>query len=222
MKKICFLFDVDNTLLDTDRVTADFERHLSEHFGEEANRRYWEIFEKTRQLLGYADYLESLQKYRLENECNQRLMEISAFLLEYPFSERLFPGAEAAVNYVKKLGDVAILSDGDVVFQPRKVRRSGLSKLFEGNIMIFLHKEENLDYVREHFPADHYVMIDDKVRLLDAIKKKWGANVTTVFPRQGHYAHDEKLLAQYSAPDITIEKIGDLTQIAPEAFSPKA
>ncbi len=140
-------------------------------------------------------------------------MEMSSYLLEYPFHERLFPGVKEALRHVEKYGTTAILSDGDVVFQPRKVHRSGLHALFEGKIMIFLHKESQLDYVEKHYPARHYVMIDDKVRLLDAIKKQWGEKVTTVFPRQGHYALDSKTVSTFPPPDITIEKIGDLINL---------
>ncbi|MDK3157185.1 HAD family hydrolase [Kamptonema cortianum] len=218
MPSLVFLFDVDNTLLDTDRVTADFKAHLSEKFGAAANRRYWEIFEDTRNLLGYADYLEAIQKYRLENESDQRLMEMSSYLLDYPFAERLFPGAASAVAHVRRFGVATILSDGDVIFQPRKVERSGLRDLFGGNVMIFLHKEEHLEYIESHYPAEHYVMIDDKVRLLDAVKRKWGRKVTTIFPRQGHYAHDQKAIAAHSRPDHVIETIGDLVTLGADDF----
>jgi FMN phosphatase YigB (HAD superfamily) len=205
-----FLFDVDNTLLDNDRVAADLKRHLKESVGEICEQRYWAIFENLRAELGYADYLGALQRYRVEQPRESRLLEVSYFMINYPFANRLFPESLDAVEYAKQIGRAAILSDGDVVFQPRKVDRSGLYDAFEGHVLIYVHKEEELEDVEAKYPADHYVMVDDKVRLLSAIKQHWGKRVTTVFPRQGHYAHDDKLVAQYPKPDITIERIGEL------------
>ncbi len=205
-----FLFDVDNTLIDNDRVAADLKRHLLEKVGEAREQRYWDIFEKLRAELGYADYLGALQRYRVEQPREPKLLEVSYFMVNYPFANRLYPESLDAVDYAKKLGRAAILSDGDVVFQPRKVDRSGLYDTFEGNVLIYVHKEKELEDVEAKYPAEHYVMVDDKVRLLAAMKDYWGKRVTTVFPRQGHYALDEKLVAQYRKPDITLERIGEL------------
>jgi FMN phosphatase YigB (HAD superfamily) len=211
-----FLFDVDNTLLDNDRVSADLKRHLKESVGEICEQRYWDIFEKLRSELGYADYLGALQRYRVEQPREPRLLEVSYFMINYPFANRLYPESLDAVEYAKKIARVAILSDGDVVFQPRKVDRSGLYDVFDGQVLIYVHKEQELEDVEAKYPADHYVMVDDKVRLLDAIKKHWGKHVTTVFPRQGHYALDQKLVAQYPKPDITLERIGELKNYSAE------
>jgi FMN phosphatase YigB (HAD superfamily) len=205
-----FLFDVDNTLIDNDRVAADLKRHLKETVGETCERRYWDIFEKLRAELGYADYLGALQRYRVEQPREPKLLEVSYFMINYPFANRLYPESLDAVDYAKKLGRAAILSDGDVVFQPRKVDRSGLYDALEGHVLIYVHKEAELEDVEAKYPAEHYVMVDDKVRLLTAIKRHWGKRVTTVFPRQGHYALDDNLVAQYPKPDITIERIGEL------------
>jgi len=206
-----FLFDVDNTLLDNDRVTADLKRYLTTEVGARAER-YWEIFEQLRAELGYADYLGALQRYRAERPREPKLLAVSRFMIRYPFANRLFPESLDAVEYAQRLGRAVILSDGDVVFQPRKVERSGLYEYFDGHVLIYIHKELELDDVEAKYPATHYVMVDDKVRVLTAIKKHWGARVTTVFPRQGHYALDVAHVAQYPSPDITIERIGELQQ----------
>ena len=205
-----FLFDVDNTLLDNDRVAEGLKQHLKNKVGEGSAQRYWEIFEQLRTELGYADYLGALQRYRLERPRDPKLLAVSHFMINYPFANRLFPESLDAVEYVRRLGRAVILSDGDVVFQPRKIDRSGLYEVFEGHILIYIHKELELDDVEARYPAEHYVMVDDKVRILAAIKKHWGARVTTVFPRQGHYALEAAEVARYPKPDITLERIGEL------------
>jgi len=208
--RIVFLFDVDNTLLDNDRVTADLKHHLEKEVGREGSQCYWICFEKLRKELGYADYLGALQRYRNENPHDPRLLTISRFLIDYPFANRLFPNSLDVLGHVKQWGPAVILSDGDVVFQPLKVERSGLSDAVNGNVLIYVHKERELEDVAKRFPADHYVMVDDKLRILAAIKKIWGRGVTTVFVRQGHYALDPRILAAYPAADVGIERIGDL------------
>jgi FMN phosphatase YigB (HAD superfamily) len=205
-----FFFDVDNTLLDNDRVAEDLKRYLVQKVGDSCAGRYWEIFEQLRTELGYADYLGALQRYRIERPRDPKLLAVSHFMINYPFANRLFPESLDAVEHVRRLGQAVILSDGDVVFQPRKVDRSGLYERFEGHVLIYIHKELELDDVEAKYPAEHYLMVDDKVRILMAIKKHWGARVTTVFPRQGHYALDAAQVAQYPKPDITIERIGEL------------
>ena len=211
-----FFFDVDNTLLDNDRVTEDLKRHLAKKVGEASERRYWEIFEELRTELGYADYLGALQRYRIEQPREQKLLAVSHFMVNYPFANQLFPEALAAVAHARGLGRPVILSDGDVVFQPLKIDRSGLYEIFEGHVLIYIHKERELDDVQARYPATHYVMVDDKVRILAAIKKYWGAQVTTVFPRQGHYALDAGLVAEYPKPDITLERVGELQKYSLE------
>jgi phosphoglycolate phosphatase-like HAD superfamily hydrolase len=209
---VVFLLDVDNTLLDNDRIVADLKDHLTQAFGAERQERYWAIFEKLRVELGYADYLGALQRYRAENPRDPHFLEISSYLLDYPFASRLFPGSLDVIERLRALGPTVILSDGDVVFQPRKVERSGLFKAVEGRVLIYIHKEQELDDVEKRYPADLYVLVDDKLRILTEVKKVWGPRLTTVFPRQGHYAHDAKALATYPPADITIERIGDLLQ----------
>jgi FMN phosphatase YigB (HAD superfamily) len=210
VSRIVFLFDVDNTLLDNDRVTADLQHHLESEVGPERARHYWRIFEQLRSELGYADYLGALQRYRAEYPRDLRLLTVSHFLINYPFADRLFPGALDIIKHVGQWGISVILSDGDVVFQPLKVDRSGLAEAVAGRVLIYVHKETELDDVEAHYPAEHYVLVEDKLRLLTAIKKVWGARVTTVFVRQGHYATDPKIVATYPAADIQIERIGDL------------
>ena len=213
--KIVFLFDVDNTLLDNDRVMADLRHYLEKEIGIEGMQCYWDIFEQLRDELGYADYLGALQRYRSENPHDLRLFAVSRFLIDYPFATRLFPHALDVVERVKQWGPAVILSDGDVVFQPRKVERSGLFEAVNGNVLIYAHKERELDEVAQRFPADHYVMVDDKLRILAAIKNTWGKRVTTVFVRQGHYAHDSKTLAAYPPADVAFKQIGDLLNANP-------
>jgi FMN phosphatase YigB (HAD superfamily) len=211
-----FFFDVDNTLVDNDRVADDLRHHLRAKVGETSAERYWQIFEQLRAELGYADYLGALQRYRVEQPNDPKLLEVSYFMVNYPFANRLFPESLDAVEHAQRMGQPVILSDGDVVFQPRKVDRSGLYDAFEGNVLIYVHKELELVDVEAKYPAKHYVMVDDKVRILTAIKRHWGARVTTVFPRQGHYALDAALVAQFPKPDITIERIGELQKYSLE------
>jgi FMN phosphatase YigB (HAD superfamily) len=206
---VVFLVDVDNTLLDNDCVTADLRRHLDEAVGPEGRARYWAHFEQLRVELGYADYLGALQRYRLEFPRDLRLLTVSAFLVDYPFANRLYPGSLDVLERFRGWGPTVILSDGDVVFQPRKVQRSGLAEAVDG-VLIYVHKERELDDVERRYPAAHYVLVDDKLRVLTAVKRAWGARVTTVFPRQGHYAHDPETLASHPAADLTVERIGDL------------
>jgi len=208
-----FLLDVDNTLLDNDAVTADLKKHLVDSFGDGRARRYWELFEQLRAELGYADYLGALQRYRRENPRDTGLLQASLFLLHYPFANRIYPGALDAIHQLERRGRVAILSDGDVVFQPRKIERSGVWGAVEGNVLIYIHKERMLDDVEQRYPAEHYVMVDDKIRILTAMKDVWGDRLTTVFVRQGHYAMDAEAVAKYPPADVTIEQIGELRDL---------
>ena len=207
---VVFLVDVDNTLLDNDRVVADLMRYLEREVGTERQRRYWTIFEELREELGYADYLGALQRYRVENPRDSHLLSMSYFLVNYPFANRLYPESLDVLEHLRQWGPTVILSDGDVVFQPRKVERSGLLDATERNVLIYIHKEVELEDVERRYPAERYVLVDDKLRILDAVKKAWGTRVTTVFPRQGHYATDPKALDGYRAADVTIERIGEL------------
>jgi FMN phosphatase YigB (HAD superfamily) len=210
--EVVFLFDVDNTLLDNDRVTADLRRYLEQSFGLEVRDRYFTIFEELRAELGYADYLGTLQRYRHEATYDPKLLLISEYLVDYPFANRLYPGSLDALEHVRQWGPTVILSDGDVVFQPRKVRRSSLWDAVEGRVLIYIHKELMLDDVERRYPARRYVMVDDKLRILAAMKNIWGDRLTSVFPRQGHYALDPAIIGAYPAPDVTIERIGELVR----------
>ena len=212
-KKLVFLFDVDNTLLDNDRVTADLKRQLEREVGHERQERYWVIFEELRAELGYADYLGALQRYRAIYPRDPRVLTVSHFLLHYPFANRLFPNSLDAVDHVKQFGTPVILTDGDVVFQPHKIHDSGLYEAFDGAVLVYIHKEIELEDVERRYPADHYVLIDDKLRILTAVKKIWNERVTTVFVRQGHYAFDEKAISAYPRADLTIEHIGELIEL---------
>jgi FMN phosphatase YigB (HAD superfamily) len=207
---IVFLVDVDNTLLDNDGIQQDLKDHLERAFGLVARERYWRIQEDLFAELGYPDYLGSLQRYRVEHPLEVELLSVSSFLLDYPFADRLFPAALEVLKRLRSLGPTVILSGGDVVFQPRKVERAGLSDAVDGRVLIYIHKEEALDDVERRYPAAHYVLLDDKLRILEAVKRVWGGRVTTVFPRQGIYAHDPQVISAFAPADITIERIGDL------------
>jgi FMN phosphatase YigB (HAD superfamily) len=207
--RVVFLLDVDNTLLDNDRVASDLRRFLTLEVGEERQVRYWDLFEELRAELGYADYLGALQRYRIEYPRDPHLFALSSFLIDYPFADRLYPHALETVRHLSCLGPTVILTDGDVVFQPHKIRRSGLYAAVEGRVLIYIHKERELEDVQTRYPANHYVFVDDKARLLEAVKGAWGPRVTTVFPRQGHYAMEPDV-ARYAVPDLTIGRIGDL------------
>lgn len=209
-----FLFDVDNTLLDNDSMSNDLRAYLTEAFGAARQERYWAIFEELRAELGYADYLGALQRYRVENLRDPHMLAASNYLVSYPFAERLYPGALDLLTRLRAHGLVVVLSDGDVVFQPRKIARSGIWDAVEGNVLIYIHKEQMLDDVEARYPAAHYVMVDDKVHILAKMKAIWGDRLTTVFVRQGHYAHDRRLLDANPPADIAIERIGDLADDA--------
>jgi FMN phosphatase YigB (HAD superfamily) len=211
--QVVFLLDVDNTLLDNDQVEADLKAHLQQAVGAERQQRYWELFEQLRKELGYADYLGALQRYRDENPRDTHLLTLSLYLLNYPFAQRLYPGVLDVIQRLAAWGPVVILSDGDVVFQPYKIERSGVWQAVSGNVLIYIHKEHMLDDVEARYPARQYVMVDDKLRILDALKRQWGKRVTTVFPRQGHYAHDSQILASYPAADISVGHISDLAAL---------
>ena len=220
--RVVFLFDVDNTLLDNDRVAADLQRHLVSELGAEGPQEYWRIFEQLRTELGYADYLGALQKYRNKHPRAVNLVCVSDFLINYPFADRLFPDALKVIEHLQQWGSAVILSDGDVVFQPLKISRSGLANAVSGRVLIYVHKEQELDEVEQRYPAEHYVLVDDKLRILAAAKKFWGSRVTTIFVRQGHYAVDPKILDSYPPADISIGRIGDLLQYhLPELLNPK-
>ncbi len=208
--RVVFLFDIDNTLLNNDHVTADLQKHLTREVGPAGAERYWRVFEQMRGELGYADYLGALQQCRRQHPDDLRLLTVSRFMVEYPFANRLFPNSLDALAHVRQWGPTVLLSDGDVVFQPRKSDRSGLTEAVDGRVLIFTHKEKSLDNVLERYPARHYVMVDDKIRILTAMKKVWGKRLTTVFVRQGHYALDAKAVAAYPPADVSIERIGDL------------
>src|SRR6201987_3328737 len=207
---LVLLFDVDNTLIDNDRVQAHLSEHLEQTYGRATRDRYWQIFEDLRSELGYADYLGALERYRVEDLHRPEVLRMSNWLVDYPFADRLYPGALEAVKHVQQWGPAVILSDGDAVFQPRKVERSGLWRAVDNRVLIYIHKECELEYVERLYPANHYVLIDDKLHILAAVKKIWGERVTTVFPKQGHYALDPQALAEYPAADIALARIADL------------
>ena len=205
-----FLVDVDNTLLDNDHIQADLKRHLEHEFGAACRDRYWAILEQLFSEMGYRDYLGALQRYRVEHPRDIHLLSMSSYLVDYPFANRLYPGALDVLERFRGWAPTVVLSDGDVVFQPRKVERSGIAEAVEGNVLIYIHKEEELQDVEQRYPARHYVLVDDKPRILASVKKIWGDRVTTILPRQGQYANDRDVVASLPTPDLIVERIGDL------------
>jgi FMN phosphatase YigB (HAD superfamily) len=208
-----FLFDVDDTLLDNDSVQDDLGQQVLTTFGKEAYDRFWAIFEEQRNKHIYVDYLGTLERFRLEHMDDVRALRLSAWFLGYPFTERLYPEALAAVEHVRQWGLPVILTDGDGVFQPHKLVRAGLWGAFDGHVLNCVHKEKELDAVERAYPARHYVMIDDKLKLLNAVKRIWGSRVTTVFPRQGHYANDPQILSEEKPADVSVERIADVLSL---------
>jgi FMN phosphatase YigB (HAD superfamily) len=213
-----FLFDVDNTLLDNDKIQQDLRNHLIRTVGEECEESYWNTLEELRSELGYVDYLGSLQRFRSAHPRDLQILNVSKYLIEYPFANRLYPGSLDAVTHVQKWGPAVILSDGDAVFQPWKVERSGLAEAFHRHVLIYIHKEDMLDDVEQRFPAEHYVVFDDKLRILDAIKKMWKDKVTTVFVDQGHYAKDPENLSRFSHGDVQVYRIGEVAELPRSRF----
>jgi hypothetical protein len=205
-----FLVDVDNTLLDNDHIQTDLKRHLEREFGAASRDRYWAILEQLFNELGYRDYLGALQRFRVEHPKDIHLLSMSSYLVDYPFANRLYPGALDVLERFRGWARTVILSDGDVVFQPRKVERSGIFETVDGHVLIYIHKEEELADVEQRYPAGHYVLVDDKPRILAAVKKVWGDRVTTVLPRQGQFAHAPDAASYRPAADLTVERIGDL------------
>jgi FMN phosphatase YigB (HAD superfamily) len=216
--EVVFLLDVDNTLLDNDRFAADLGERLEAAFGASERARYWTIFGQLREQLGLADYLGSLQMFRTGLDDHPELLAMSEFLLEYPFTARLFPRALETVAHLRTLGLPVVLSDGDIVYQPRKIQRSGIWDAVEGRVMIYLHKERVLDHMQQRYAAKHYVMVDDKPNLLAAMKTVLKDKLTTVFVRQGHYAAAPESGSVAPSPDMTIERIGDLIDHHPSDF----
>ena len=212
MDDLVILFDVDNTLLDNDRVQADLAAHLESEYGAKARDRYQEIFEQIRGELGYADYLGALERYRVETMHDPRILRMASWLVDYPFADRLYPDALVAVAQARKFGHPVVLSDGDAVFQPHKVVRSGIWPAFNDDVLIYIHKEQELADVERLYPARHYVMVDDKLRILTAMKRIWGSRLTTIFPRQGHYANDPAELAKYPPADFAVDHVFEVAR----------
>jgi FMN phosphatase YigB (HAD superfamily) len=211
---IVFLVDVDDTLLENDRIQEDFKRHIEREFGARCRDRFWTIQEQLFQELGYRDYLGALQRFRIEHPYERHLVTAANYLVDYPFANRLYPGTLDVLEKFRRWGRTVILTDGDVVFQPRKVQRSGIFEAVGGHVLIYIHKEQALEDVERRYPADHYVVVDDKLRILAAIRKAWRNRVTTVCPRQGKFANDPKAVAAYpGAADVWVERISDLLSL---------
>jgi FMN phosphatase YigB (HAD superfamily) len=213
-----FLFDVDNTLLDNDRVHDDLDTYLVRVFGAESAQAYWAIYDDLRDRLGYADYLGAIQRFRLECGDEIRAQDLAAFMLEYDFAARLYPGALDGIRHLSRFGPCVVLSDGDVVLQPRKISVSGIADAVVGRVLIYVHKERMLEDVARRFPARHYVAIEDKLRVLDGMKQQWRDRLTTVFVRQGHYANDPDARTKYPPAQIRLTDVRELCDLDADAF----
>ena len=210
---VTFFVDVDNTLLDNDRIRSDIEEHLAAAYGSEVADRYWAIQERRFIELGYRDYLGAVQEWWEAEGAGSRLLSFSRYLLDYPFTDRLYLGAIAVLARLRSLGPTVVLTDGDAVFQPHKVERAGIARAVDGHVLVYVHKEEELDDVERRYPGDRYVLVDDKLRILTAAKEFWGERVTTVLPLQGQFANDPATAAAHPAADVTVEGIGDLLDL---------
>ncbi len=208
-----FLFDVDNTLLDHDRVKQDLGALLDSRIFDGASEHYWSAYEAIRAETGQADFLASFQRCWIDSECNPHWLPAADLMLDYPYSDRLYPGALHVLEHVSRFAMVAIVSDGDAVLQPRKIRRAGLWQAVDGRVLIYQNKQQRLADIAHRFPAQHYVMIDDKPDVLVHMKSAWSSRLTTVFPRQGHYAHDQEHRHDQPEPDISIDHIGDMLKL---------
>lgn len=217
-QKIMFLFDVDNTLFDNDRFNDDLDARLKRDFGVDGRERYRKHYEALRDELGYADYLGAVQRLRDEYDDDPKLLQLAEFILDYPFADSLYLHALDAIAHLRSHGMPVILSDGDMVLQPRKVMRSGLWEAMVGQVSITLHKQHQTDDVQRRWPAEHYVMIEDKPLLLAEMKRKMDAQLTTVFVQQGHYAAEQQLSKNDPTPDITLGCIGDLRSLVAQDF----
>jgi FMN phosphatase YigB (HAD superfamily) len=212
---VVFLVDVDDTLLDNDRFRDDVEAHLAADYGEPARDAYWTIQERRFAELGYRDYLGAVQEWWLAEGMDPELLGVASYLLDYPYAERLYAGALEALAHLRAAGRTVVVTDGDAVFQPRKIERAGIRDVVDPDVLVYVHKEEELDDVERRYPAERYVLVDDKLRILTAAKQYWGERVTTVLPRQGQFANDPGIAAANPAADVTVERIADLLDLDP-------
>ena len=219
---VMFLVDMDNTLVDNDRFGADLHDTLTQAFGADQCARYWALYEELRQSSGVADYIGALQRFRTGLENDPALLQMSRYLLDYPFADRFYPHALETLAHLRSLGPTAILSDGDIVFQPRKIQRSGAWDAVRGEVLVYIHKQHMLVGIQQRYPAAHYVMVDDKPNILTEMKRGMGDKLTTVFVQQGHYAADAIAEGLELEPDMRIACIGDLRKLTLADFLPDA
>jgi FMN phosphatase YigB (HAD superfamily) len=226
------LLDVDNTLLDNDRFAVDLSAYLLKQFGADGRDRYWRLFAQRRDDLGYADYLGAVQAFRGGYDDDRDRLGLSAFVLDYPFAERLYPRALEVLAHLRACAPTVIFTEGDLVFQPRKLRSAGIWDAAGGQAIVCLHKTFALTLLHRRYPAAHYFMIDDKPALLAAMKRLLGTALTTVLVHQGQYARESSagfqerrvppLPSTRPRPDLEIERIADLLGRDPTRWGPSA
>lgn len=214
-RSIVFLLDVDNTLLDNDRLKEDLQRRFLTLLGQERSDRFWQIYEEVRRDEDYVDYPLTFKRIAEEQNDPELRTSLETVLEGLQFSSYLYPGVLGTLAYLRTLGTPVILSDGDQVFQPYKIRYSGLERAVDGHVLIYVHKEQELPRVFAHFPADHYVAVDDKPRILAALETECPTTFTTVLVLQGKYAVPG---AFTPAPDYVIDRIAALHSFSKERF----
>ncbi len=207
-----FLLDCDNTLLDNDALKADLDVRLRAFLGESLVERFWVVYEGVRGLRGTVDFPLTFERFREDLPDGATLERVRSIIMDYPFAEHVYPATLSTLRYLRRIGLPAIVSDGDSVYQPRKIERSKLADAVEGRVLVYVHKEEHLDEILARWPSDLYVMVDDKARILSATKERFPDRFVTVHVRQGHYGTDPERFAV--PPDVSIEHIGDLRDIS--------
>lgn len=220
MPSIVFLVDVDNTLLDNDRVKANLDDHLRAVVGSRLAQCFWDIYEQVRKEKGVVDIPAALISFREQTPATEMdeytYQHIHSMFEHYPFDKALYPGALETIGHLKTLGTVVIVSDGDLHFQAEKIFNSSLANAVDGRVLLYTHKQDHLSEIMEHYPADHYVILDDKPDILADTKKILGPKVTTVLVKQGKYAAGK--LPGHFIPDMTTDHIGDLRGYSREQF----
>ncbi len=220
MPTLVFLIDVDNTLIDNDAVKKDLDEHITVELGPALAARFWEIYEQARKERETVDIPLALSRLRTQTSLadmdEQTYLHVHSIFDNYPFFERLYPGTLETLHYLRTLGLTVIVSDGDRFFQAEKIFASNLAEAVEGRVLIYIHKQQHLDEIVRQYPADHYVMIDDKPEILADTKELWGKRVTTAFVQQGKYAAEQK--PPNFAPDISVLHIADLRNYSATQF----
>jgi hypothetical protein len=215
--RLTFFLDVDNTLLDNDAAKREMDHRMDLLIGEEGSNRFWEIYEEIRTEQTVVDIPRTLARLSAEGEDPEIRFLLADLFMRFPFANYVYPASSATIAYLRTLGTVAILSDGDAIYQTAKIFRSGLSAAVDGYAHVYAHKEEHLDELMGAFPADHYVLVDDKPGVIERVSARLTAPLTTIFVRQGRYA-DTAGPGPLASAGMTVESIGDLHGLDRQRF----